>query len=157
VTMIEGALKSRRNPLALIERLSNASAMKTDPAGPAPLAGVEPWGGDKGPRTTLEDEFWSLHLQLARTRATKPENHPDVQALERHRDRLRTLLLPEPAATDGSMANARDAATLKIELLSHELDDLQVLEKSLTKLFTEEQRGLSDAHLQEIQDDMHRK
>jgi uncharacterized protein involved in exopolysaccharide biosynthesis len=50
-----------------------------------------------------------------------------------------------------------DLAAIKLELLRQELDDLNVSEQAVTRLFDTEKKGVSASYLNELQDEDHRK
>jgi polysaccharide biosynthesis transport protein len=159
IAMIDKAIKSGRNPAATLERMSTFSA--TGGFGPAhSLTAAEPSITDSGAKVSLEEQLLSLQLQKARLLAIRAPNHPDVVGLSRQIDSVRQLILPSAKSQDETSevpSKDIDFAALKIELLVQERDDLKVAEEALAKLFENEQKGVSESYMHEIQDEAHRK
>jgi uncharacterized protein involved in exopolysaccharide biosynthesis len=151
IETLDRALKSGRNPRAIVERLAARAANRNQAAAPA-----NPALADPRPAVALEEELAALQLQEARLLAVRAPNHPDVIALRRHMDTVRRMISPSSGPA-GVAARDRDLGTMKIELLRQELDDLSLMERSLAKLFDVEKKGVSASYSHEIQDEAHRK
>jgi succinoglycan biosynthesis transport protein ExoP len=156
VESIENAIKSGRNPAVLVGRMSGGPA-NADVGAPTLPAKDEPWFAERKPRVSLEEELIGLHLQEAKVLAVRAENHPEVLAVRRQIDNVRRMLATTAGESSGRSGRDLDLGKLKVELLKQELDDLKVAERSLSRLFEQEQQGVSAAYLHEIQDDSFRK
>jgi uncharacterized protein involved in exopolysaccharide biosynthesis len=155
IEMLERALKSGRNPRAILERLAALAANRGQVATTPPTI-ADPALADRRPGISLEEELAALQLQEAKLLALRAPKHPDVIALRRHMKTVRNMILPSSGASEG-VGSDRDLGKVKIELLRQELDDLNVTERSLVKLFDEEKKGVSASYSHEIQDEAHRK
>jgi uncharacterized protein involved in exopolysaccharide biosynthesis len=158
VESIEKAIKAGRNPTVLVMRMSGAP---TDAGVGAPMLPTkdEPWFAERKPRVSLEEELMSLHLQEAKVKAVRAENHPELLAIRRQIDNVRQLIGTAAGVGEKSARSGRDLdlGKLKVELLKQELVDLKVAEQALSRLFEQEQHGLSSSRLYEIQDEAFRK
>jgi uncharacterized protein involved in exopolysaccharide biosynthesis len=152
IAMIDNAIKSGRNPTATVIRMLSVPAAET--AAPNDLAALE-----RPSRLSLEEELIGLKRQQAKLEAVYAKNHPTVQAINRQLQSVRDLIVPSTAdrKMDSNEGAPIDLAAIKVQLLRQELDDLNISEQALTKLFDTEQKGASASYLHEVQDETHRK
>jgi polysaccharide biosynthesis transport protein len=143
-------MKSGRNLTAVVEQVSGILAHR-DVNAAGTNANQEPWFAIQTNRVPLDHELLNLQLQEAKLLATRAPNHPDVIATRNQIDNVRRLMAPSE-----SSSNSMELAQLKIELLKQELVHLTLLETALTKMFENEQKGVSDTVLHEVQDKTYR-
>jgi uncharacterized protein involved in exopolysaccharide biosynthesis len=158
IAIIEKAVQSGRNPTATVMRMSMTPAAGATDANP--LATGEPGFAQQRPGVSLEAELVSLQLQQAKLLTVRPKNHPGVLALDGQIEAVRRMMLPsscEKSEPAKGAAKDLNLGTIKLEMLRQELDDLNVAEQALAKLFDNEQQGVSAAYIHEIQDEAHRK
>jgi uncharacterized protein involved in exopolysaccharide biosynthesis len=159
IEIIDKATASGRNPTVTVLRLSAPADQGGAVAGNAAVK-QEPWFAKQRPGINLEEELVALHLQHAKLRAVHSTKHPEVQAVARQMQAVRRMILPATVAT-GAEQDAviveDDLASIKVELFKQELDDLKIAEQALARLFDNEQKAASQSHINEIQDEVHRK
>jgi uncharacterized protein involved in exopolysaccharide biosynthesis len=155
IAMIEKAIKHGGNPTAIVLRML-AVPLPGETGSPNPPANQESLFAEHRAKISLEEELVSLHLQKARLTAIRGAKHADVLAIGAHMETVRRMILP----ISGNRAEAGkefDLGAIKLEMLRQELDDLKLSEQALTKLFVQEQKGVSASYIHEIQDEAHRK
>ena len=152
IAMIENAIKSGRNPTATVVRMLPVPAADT-------LALNDPAAPERGFRVSLEEELIGLKLQQVKLEAKHSKNYPTVQAINRQLRAVRDMIVHSAAdrQIDANEQEPIDLAAIKVDLLRQELDDLNISEQALRKLFDTEQKGASLSYLHEIQDESHRK
>jgi uncharacterized protein involved in exopolysaccharide biosynthesis len=158
VAMLDRALKSGRNPTAIVQRLVALPANRETGTGGL-FNGLDKSAAAGGPRASLEEELLQLQLQEGKLLTVRGAKHPEVQALRAQIESVRNLLLSPSTTQDptGKVAKDPDLGTIKLELLKQELDDLKLEEQALTRLYDQEQKGVSASVLHVIQDETHRK
>ena len=155
IAMIENAVKSGRNPTATVMRL--VSMPGGEIGATTAFGSADPTLAPVRPRVSLEEELVSLQIQKAKLEAIHPKHHADVLSVGRQLQTVRRMILPTSGDSRHESSQDLDLGAIKIELLRQELDDLNVTEHGLTKLFDKEQKGVSASYIHEIQDEAHRK